>query len=288
MRNYQFYLRGFFIAIVLGVGSVGYIVAAEISRPPLVVHFLDVGQGDGILMQTPARHTILIDGGPDNTVLTRLGETMPWWNRTIDLLVLTHPDADHVTGLVEVLRRYQVKTVLLTAVVDPSPHYQTWLEAVAAERATVLVAGKVTSIPLGSDIGLQIMHPLQSIVGQTFAVPNDSSVVLRLDYRERSFLFTGDIQRKGEDEMIAAGESLNIDVLQAPHHGSNTSASQELLDHTTPRVVVISAGRDNRYNHPAQKVLDRLTQNHLPWLVTAKEGTISLASDGKRLWQLSP
>ena len=247
----------------------------------LKVYFFNVGQGDSIFIETPNGNQVLIDGGPDNAVLQKLGETMPFYDKDIDVVVLTHSDADHVTGLIEVLDRYEVENIIYSNVVRVSSLYGAWQEAVAKEESNIIdpVAGKI--IDIGNGVSLSISNPSESLNGQVRDKTNDDSVVLMLKYGETEILLTGDIEAKTERRIILNGADLDSDILKVAHHGSKTSTIEEFLYEVSPQVAIIQVGAKNRYGHPTQEVLSRLENFGVKLYRTDVDGDIKIISDGK-------
>jgi len=213
----------------------------------LKVHFFNVGQGDAIFVEAPNGNQVLIDGGPDNTVLQKLGETMPFYDKGIDVVVLTHSDADHLTGLIGVLERYEVENIVYSNIIRKSSLYDAWQEAVEKEGANIIdpVAGKV--IDLGSGVTLSTAHPQSSpgvgdaplregepLAGKALNKTNNESVVLMLKYGQTEILLTGDIETKAERQIILSGADLDADILKIAHHGSKTSTLAEFLYEVSP------------------------------------------------------
>jgi len=247
----------------------------------LKVYFFDVGQGDAIFIEAPNGNQVLVDGGPDNAVLQKLGETMPFYDKDIDVVVLTHSDADHVTGLIEVLNRYEVENIIYSNVVRVSSLYGAWQEAVVKEESNVIdpVTGKI--IDLGSGVTLTTAHPIEPLEGKVRDKTNDDSVVLMLKYGETEILLTGDIEAKAERRIILNGADLDADILKVAHHGSKTSTIEEFLYEVSPQVAIIQVGAKNRYGHPTQEVLSRLENFGVKLYRTDVDGDIKIISDGK-------
>jgi len=238
------------------------------------VCFLDVGQGDSILIQTGVNQQILIDGGPDDSVIDKLEQYLPFWDRTIDLIVLTHPDKDHLFGLTEVLKNYRVKNILWTGVKAKTLLYQEWLELIESEKADIHIAQK------GMRIGdLEVIYPFENLEGREVFDLNDSSIVLKLN---NHILFTGDITTKIELLL----EDVNVDILKLGHHGSKNSTSFEFLQNTSPDVAIVSAGLSNSYGHPADEVLARLDEFAINVLQTSKLKDICLIQNKSELFYL--
>ena len=250
----------------------------------LKIYFFDVGQGDATLIKTPNNRYVLIDGGPDHSVVYKLGKYLPFYVRTIDLIVLTHPDNDHVVGLNEVIRRYRVKNILLTGVADDSQAYQNILALAEEFKINYLFAGFVNRLELTDGVDLMVLYPSELIMGQDFAQDNDWSVVNRLDYQYGCVLLMGDATKKVEQNLLAANSELECDILKIGHHGSNTSSAFEFLQAVNPTLAVISVGQNN-YGHPHQAVVDRLNASNIRFLTTKDYGDIivTLEKDGWRI-----
>lgn len=247
----------------------------------LKIYFLDIGQGDAIFIETSSGRQILVDGGPDNTVLQKLGETIPFYDKDIDLVIVSHPHADHIVGLIDVLNRYNIKNIVEAKESYNSPEFRAWEEAVKNENVNNIeaVAGKV--IDLGNGVTLTILHPLKSVVGDNPKNPHDDVVVMMLKYKDLEVMLTGDMEAKVERRLILAGEDLDSDVLKVGHHGSKTSTTEEFLSAVSPEVAVIQVGADNRYGHPTEEVLERLENYDIKVYRNDLSGNVKLISDGK-------
>lgn len=247
----------------------------------LKVYFFDVGQGSAIFIEAPNKNQILIDGGPDETIVAKLGEVMPFYDRSIDLLILTHPDADHLNGLIEVLRRYEVKQVLETGVSDSSTAYQVWHNLIAEKKIPVTIAQAGEKIKIAGGIEMDVLYPLFSLKDKTLSDTNGGSIVSRLVYGQDSFLFTGDADQKIEWQMISFGSNLDSDVLGVAHHGSKNSTSESFLAKVTPEAAIIQVGQNNKYGHPSQEILQKL--KNIIMLRTDINNDVKLKSDGKNI-----
>jgi competence protein ComEC len=267
-----------------GVVSVALVWLAAASLPDgrLHVAFLDVGQGDAIFITTPGGHQILIDGGPSaTTTLWEMGRHMPFWDRSLDVVVNTHPDADHLAGLPEVLRRYQVSQIMLPDVGNDTSLYAAWEEALAEEGAALVTAQAGARLSLGDGVRAEVLHPGAVPAGDNL---NDHSVVLRVGLGHISFLLPGDIEAEVERNLVMDGAALGATVLKASHHGSGTSSCEIFVTAVDPQVAVISVGADNRFGHPASEVLTRYAEHSIPVLRTDEVGCIEFITDGERLW----
>lgn len=250
----------------------------------LEVDFLDVGQGDAILIKTPGGQNVLVDGGPDKTVIKRLGENLPWWDKQIDLMILTHPHDDHVTGLIEVLKRYKVKRILYTGAAHNAPNYLAWLKTVRDKKVPLTIIDKEQTMDLGQKVKLAILYPDQSLLNKTFADLNDSSIVMKLIYGRNKFLLTGDAGLAVEKILLAGGADLKADVLKIGHHGSQYSSSQEFLDKVKPLIAVIEVGKDNSFGHPNLRIIKRLERVGARIFRTDEKGTVRIESNGMKVW----
>ena len=247
----------------------------------LHVYFLDVGQGDAILVQAPDGRQILVDGGPSPTaLLNELGAVLPFWDRSLDLVVLTHPDGDHITGLIPLFDRYRVGQVLDVPQSDTAPEATPWRERLAALGIPRTLAQRGMRLPVG-DLGITVLHPGPTLLTGTASDDNNNAIVLRLDYGGTSLILTGDAESEAEADMIAAGLPLRADVLKAGHHGSNGASSPEFIAAVAPRLAVIPVGADNKFGHPHPAVLERLKSVEV--LRTDQNGRIEVVSDGQRL-----
>lgn len=247
----------------------------------LKIQFFDIGQGDAIFIETPSGLQLLIDGGPDNRVLSKLGEVMPFYDKDIDIVVASHPHADHIVGLMDVLGRYEVKNIVEAKESYKSPEFKAWQEAVAGEGAIEIeaIAGKV--VDLGDGVTLTVLHPFKSVAGDSPKNPHDDGVVILLRYGELEVMLTGDMEAKVERRLILGGYNLDSDVLKVGHHGSKTSTSEEFLSATSPEVAIIQVGAKNRYGHPAPEVLNRLENFGIKYYRNDIDGDIKLVSDGE-------
>lgn len=244
----------------------------------LHVYFLDVGQGDAQLIQGPNGRQVLIDGGPDKTILQRLGEVMPFNDRTIDVLILSHAHADHVNGLIEVLQRYEVANIVESSILYDTAAYTEWNRL--KNEAVVTQAQARQVVDLGDGVKLTILFPYSEAGNDKVKNPHDYVVVARLDYGNGSVLFTGDMETEVEEHLIANGASLSAQFLKVGHHGSKTSTSQRFLDTVHPTAAFIEVGANNRYGHPHPSVISRLEKSGIKYYRTDIDGSIDLQLDG--------
>ena len=240
----------------------------------LEIAFLDVGQGDASLIKTPFGQNILIDGGADYKVVNELEKILPWWDRTIDLMILTHSHNDHVAGLIFVLERYNVEKIFYTGVVHSAPAYLEWLKIIKAKNIPLIIMDRPQKINFGDDCFFDVIYPRQSLLGKSVSNLNNSSIVAELDCANKTVLFTGDAEIEVEEELIKAGVLNEVEILKVGHHGSNSSSIQEFLELVNPQKAIISAGKDNKFGHPSLRIIKRLERLGAEVLRTDLDGTI--------------
>lgn len=242
----------------------------------LRVSVLDVGQGDAIFFRTPGGYNGLVDGGSGRAVLENLGKQMPFFDKKIDVMILTHPHRDHIEGLLDVLERYQVGLIVHTDVSYESFYYEKFREL--ARGHAVLLAEKGSDIVFGDGTVLDILMPFKSLAGETVQDVNASSVVARLSYAGKSFLLSGDMTAFEEKELILSSADFKSDVLKIAHHGSKTSSSESFLRVVQPDLALISAGTENKFGHPHDSVISRLSALGIDFLRTDLSADINLNS----------
>ena len=271
--------------VLVCLNIVAWVVVWDLSQPRfLEVVFFDIGQGDSIFIETPERFQVLIDGGPGLAVLEKLGQEMAFYDREIDLIILTHPEHDHYFGLLEVLKRYEVKNILWTGVLRDTAEYQEWVRLINEEGANIIIAETGQKIMLQENplIFLEILHPFENLEGQETKYTNDTSIVAELVFNDVSFLFTGDISKKIEKELVYEYIDLDTDVLKVAHHGSKTSSCLEFLEIVSPELAIITVG-ENNYGHPHPDVLANLEKFDIQVLITKELGDIKIVSDGNNI-----
>lgn len=271
-----------FISLTLILFTVVYFGFLVSSPKKLEVTFFDVGQGDAIFIQTPSGKQMLIDGGASNLILEKLGDEMSYFDRTIDIVVATHGDADHVTGLIPVFRKYEVGNIVESPVRGVSGIFEELESEVAKEvslGARSYIAKKGDVITFGDGVNARILYPSKNISSKTET--NDASVSILLMYGEHSFLLTGDLSSSYEPRIIDKQIPKKITVYKAGHHGSKTSSGELLLSRVTPEYSVISAGKENKYGHPNEETLVRLQKYSEEILSTIDKGSITFATDGR-------
>ena len=280
-------MRPLAIRIMLGVlvlTTLGVIQALvhESRNGILTVTFLDVGQGDAIFIDAPSGRQVLIDGGAiDGGVLRELSGVLPWYDRTIDVVIPTHPDADHIAGLIGVLARYEVEHIVYPGVEGDTDTARQLMAAIRREGASDSTARRGQVIDLGAGAHLEILWPERDVPGMG---TNDACTVARLVYGETAFMLPCDAPQTIEKYLVSLdGEALRADVLKAGHHGSDTSSAPLFVGFVDPRWVVYSRGCDNTFGHPSAATIATVQRFGIPALDTCEEGRITFVSDGREV-----
>jgi competence protein ComEC len=280
-------LFGIFILLSLAMMTIWQSISFNDGKMHVV--FCDVGQGDAVLIKTPNNKFILVDGGPDGSVLHCLARHMPFWKREIDLMLLTHPHADHFFGMFYVLERYAVKAFATEDLVNETKAYeelQRLLEQKKVPSQHVL-AGDVWGI---EEVRVEVVGPTDAYLAETSPggmigeSKEFASLILRLQYGDFKILLTGDSQVRGLENAASALDG-GIDVLHVPHHGSGSGLDNEVLETLGPDIAVISVGAENRYNHPHPQIMELLQSHQITTLRTDQKGDIEIVSDGNQ-WQV--
>jgi len=278
------------IVLILGTFFSVYILARESRNNILTVAFLNIGQGDAIFIEASNGNQVLIDGGPGRSILRELSKVMPFYDKSIDVVIATHPDADHISGLNDVLGKYKVGLFMEPGVESETGVYKE-LEKIVDQKISENKIKKIEArrgmqIDLGKGVVLEILFPDRDPRGME---TNTASIVARLVYGENEFLLTGDSPISIENYLVSLEDAhqgdldIRSDVLKAGHHGSRTSTSEEFLKSVAPEYVVISAGVKNKYGHPHQEVLDIINNFGAKILRTDMNGRIIFKSDGVNL-----
>ncbi len=273
--------------IFLGVLVVVVVFVYTVPTPSnLTVSFLDVGQGDSILIEGPTGIQVLVDGGATRAVLRRLSGRLSFFDRSLDAVISTHPDQDHIGGLVYVLERYSVEYFIHSGNSSDSPAFNRLEDIIEEGSPQQIVARSGMRFLLGGGAYADVLFPDRDV---SDIESNTASVIIRVVYGETEFLLTGDSPQAIEKYLTTTminHSSLESDVLKAGHHGSKTSSAEVFLEAVNPGFVVISSGENNRYGHPHQEVLNRIENHGAVILNTADSGTITFISNGKTLRQL--
>lgn len=245
-------------------------------RPALQISFLNVGQGDATLIRVH-NINILVDGGPDNSLLSELANHLPWWEREIDYVVVTHYHEDHLLGLIELMNKYKIKNILVSAHQPESDfYYQLWHESLAKHhlQPTIVQAGE--QFVIDADTKWQILS-----ADTNHEDYNENSVVMRFSYRDVDLLLMGDLPQVGEQRILANHFFLESEIIKVGHHGSKYSSGPEFLAAVKPSYCLIESGQNNKFGHPHAETINRLRQIGCQILDTQEKGSITITSNGQ-------
>lgn len=272
-------------ALVVILLILSFLVWSEILKAEqprnLRIAFLDVGQGDAIFIESPTGTQILVDGGPDSSLLRELTNVMNPFDRTLDAIIVTNPDQDHFAGFIELLERYKVGKEFESGTKKTTLTYKAFESALVENGVQRLLAKRGMVFDLGGGAYLSVLYPDRDVSDLS---PNDGSIVMKLIYGKTSVLLMGDSTALVESRILSLGGSKKADILKLGHHGSKTSSSENWVASVSPSQAIVSASCDNSYGHPSKVVVDRLLAHAVSYLWTCKEGTISFSSDGE-VWQ---
>lgn len=244
----------------------------------LKVHFIDVGQGDSILVQFQDKN-LLIDAGTRSSSDDLL-KYLKGLNLTkLDYVVATHPHEDHIGGMPGIIKNFDIGEFYAPKKQATTKIFQTMVEDLKKKNHKINVAKAGVTLDMGSDISVEMIAPNSSEYGDI----NDYSAVIKLTYKENSFLFTGDAEKLSEKEILQKKYDVKADVLKLGHHGSSTSSSKEFLDKVNPKIAVASLGKDNDYGHPHKEIINAMNNRKITFYRTDELGTIVLKSDGKNI-----
>lgn len=239
--------------------------------------FLDIGQGDSILIVTPHGQTILIDGGPDASVLKKLGTVLPFWLRKIDLVILTHAHDDHLAGLIDVLKRYQIKQILIGNYNNETPLTKVWRDELIKSKSEIIKAREGMIFNFSDNCSLKILSAAEAATDE-----NDLSVVSLFSCLNKNIFLGGDASAKIESKINIS----KVDIAKISHHGSMTSNSQAFLDKINPNLAVISVGVNNKFNHPSPVIVDRLSTGGVNIFRTDQLGSVYFLANNKTIiWE---
>jgi len=263
------------------------VVPSAWARQELVVTYLDCGQGDSILLQTPDNKSILIDAGPleaSEGLDAGRDAIAPYLReqgiRRLDVVVFSHPHMDHIGGFKYILKNFSVGYVYDVGYSYPSPDYKDVLSLIQKKNIKYSVARSGDTLDWGPSLKVRVLGPPRELPWDN---PNDNSMLIQVQHGKVKFLFTGDIEKEAEFEaVIRHGPTLESQIFKAPHHAANTSSTKEFLDHVRPETVVVSCGRRNRFGHPNKKIIGRYEDYGLRVYRTDLQGHIRVISDGKK------
>ncbi len=272
-----------FLALFSATCFVWYVEIREDRHGVLTVAFLDVGQGDAIYIEAPNGNQLMIDGGPPKVVLSALRNVMPFYDRSIDMLLVTNPDADHIGGFIDLLNNFKIREVVLPGTRSSSATYVELQKAIVDKNVPDVLArrGQIIWLDKKRGVGFHVLFPDRDVSAWA---TNDGSVVGRLVYGNTSVMFTGDSPQKIERYLVSLdGKNLASDVLKVGHHGSRTSSSEEFVGFVSPVYATISVGAGNTYGHPHQETLDTLNKFGVKIFRTDRMSTVVMKTDGINL-----
>jgi len=266
-------IYGLLATLSVFVIILGIIIVHLKNNSDLKVVFLNIGQGDAILIEN-GDNQLLIDGGNNSTrLLNELGKFMPFWDKTIEVVMVTHPDSDHFAGLINLPDNYQVKNIIRTNAESHSQNWKFFTEKIQTKKIPQFLGKNGTEIIFPNKANVKIIFPFNRV--RTYpSNTNLTSLVAKLNYGKNSFLFTGDLPFAGEKEIIKSGTNIQSNVLKVGHHGSKYSTGNNFLDAVNPKEAVISVGIKNRYHHPSDIVLNKLHQRLIKIWRTDLDGNI--------------
>jgi competence protein ComEC len=276
----RIYLRWYVLGILILVSIILWSVIIHENRNGLLtIAFLNIGQGDSIFIESPTGTQVLVDGGPNNNLMKEISAVLPWYDRHIDMLVITNPDKDHFEGFISLLKKYKTDIVLEPGTQNKTGAYDFLEKEIMDKKISKILALRGQIIDLGGGAFLQILFPDRDISGLN---PNDGSIIIRLVYGSTSVMLQGDSTANIEHYLVNLdGENLKSTILKAGHHGSRTSSTEEYVKAVSSKWAIISAGKDNTYGHPHKEVLDILNKQKIISLATCSMGRIIFHSDGK-------
>lgn len=247
----------------------------------LVVHYIDVGQGDSILIQTKEKN-MLIDSGPNDSIRKLSSYLNSLHIKKLDYVIATHPHEDHIGNMDYILKKYTVTTFMAPKVTTNSSYFNDMITELKHKNmniSTIRFGNKNTNINLGDNIKVEVLGPVKD----KYEKLNNYSAVIRISYNNTSFLFTGDCEKEEENDILKNNTNIHSDVLKVGHHGSSTSTTKDFLDAVSPKIAVISVGKDNSYNHPSSSTLSTLKKYGCTIYRTDNDGNITLKSDGQNI-----
>jgi competence protein ComEC len=259
---------------------VWYVARCEWPNKYLTVVFLNIGQGDAIYIESPTHTRMLIDGGPEHSLMPELRKVLPFYVRSLDTLIVTNPDADHYAGFIDALETYSVNKILEPGTNSDTSTYAVFENIIKEKNIPKILARRGMILHLGNNADLKILFPDRDVSNLS---TNDGSIIAKLSYGQTSVMFTGDATSATEEYTLSLENNSEIKstILKAGHHGSRTSASELFIQAVNPHYAVISAGLHNKYGHPHKETVDLFHKLSIPMLITYEKRTIIAKSDGE-------
>lgn len=255
----------------------------EEKNTNLEVSFIDSDQADAILIQTPQEKNIIIDFGSTKG-LKELDKKIKWWNKKIDLVIITHPHDDHIAGMISLIKKYKIEKIMYTGIIHSSPIYSELLEKIKNKKIPLMIPAGEQTISLEENCQIAIIFPWDNFYNKEIENLNNSSIVSQLNCKNSKFLFMGDAENEVENEILEKEINIKSDVLKVGHHGSITSTGQEFLEKVSPEIAIVMVGKNNKFNHPSLRTLKKLEKLDIKTFRTDLDGTIDIISDGEKIW----
>ena len=248
-------------------------VLAAAAQPELRIYFFDVGQGDAALIEARDGTQILIDGGPDGTIMSRLSSVLPYYDRSLDAVIISHPHVDHISGLLEVLKRFEIGTVFESGVLYHTAEAMELQNIFSEKEIARTVIDHPATAQFFNGASIRFVTPQKSFADAKLKNVHDAMLVFELEYRGKKILFMGDAEKNSEHALVSQNTVGDVDVLKAGHHGSKTSSQSYFLQHIKPEYAIVSSGK-NKYGHPNPDALSRLAAAGASVLRTDLGGTV--------------
>ncbi len=264
--------------------GIWYFVFLPPSRD-LKIIFCDVGQGDGAILEFPGGRTALVDSGPDKKILGCLGKNLPFYSKKIDLVFLSHADADHVGGLNYVLKRYQVGQIVGSGIGKDTKAYQSFSDIVKEQKIPEIIALQGTEFDIAPMAKVRVLLPGSTLNNTSL---NNASEILQVSFGRENILLTGDMEKEEAGLFAKLYPDLHADIIKVPHHGSKYSLDANFYSRLHPKYAVISVGAKNRYGQPHKQVLDFLKSKAIKVFRTDKQGDVQFETNGTELGQANP
>ncbi|MFA7600964.1 MAG: MBL fold metallo-hydrolase [Patescibacteria group bacterium] len=252
----------------------------------LKIYFLESGQADSILIKTPEKQNIIIDLG-SQIGLKKLNQKIPWWDKKINLLIITHPHDDHIAGIPLLLEKYKIEKIIFTGIECETPLYQEILKQIKNKKIDLLIPQEKQKIILGKKCELNFLYPQESLNKKTIENLNNSSIINQLKCNGIISLFMGDAEEIVEKKILEKNYNLKSDILKIGHHGSISSSHQEFLEKVKPKISIIMVGEKNKFNHPHLRTIKKLQKIGSLIFRTDLNGTITVkVEEGKIGYQI--
>jgi competence protein ComEC len=279
ISHFRKYIKWYFLILLFLLCTIVWSVVAREDRDgKLTFAVLNIGQGDALFIESPTGVQVVVDGGPNNNLMREISSVLPWYDRHVDMMVITNPDRDHYEGFFSFLDKYKTDFVLKSGTNQDSELYKSLEQKIKTKNITEVLARRGQIIDIGGGAYLQVLFPDRDVSGLS---SNDGSIVMRLVYGDTSVMLQGDSTYKIEEYLMTLDkDGLESNILKIGHHGSRTSTGEEYMKAVSPEWAVISAGKDNSYGHPHKEVLDILNKQKVKILGTYDLGRIIFESDG--------